>query len=54
MQFVPYVFFDGNCREAFEFYANHLGGKIEAMLTHEGRRPGARSRRTSAARLCTA
>ena len=36
MQFVPYVFFDGNCREAFEFYARHLGGKIEAMLTHEG------------------
>lgn len=25
--------FGGNCREAFEFYERHLGGKITAMLT---------------------
>lgn len=25
--------FGGNCREAFEFYARHLGGKILAMMT---------------------
>jgi PhnB protein len=36
MQVNPYLFFDGQCKEAFEFYANLLGGKIDAMLTHEG------------------
>jgi PhnB protein len=30
----PYLGFSGSCREAFEFYARTLGGKIEAMLTH--------------------
>jgi PhnB protein len=29
-----YLFFNGNCREAFEFYAPLFGGAIEAMLTH--------------------
>ena len=28
--------FHGECRAAFEFYAKVLGGKIEAMMTHEG------------------
>jgi PhnB protein len=32
--FTPYLFFNGNCREAFEFYAGLFGGTIEAMLTH--------------------
>jgi PhnB protein len=35
MQINPYIFFDGDCRQAFEFYAKVLGGRIEAMLTHE-------------------
>jgi PhnB protein len=35
-QLVPYLLFDGNCQEAFEFYAKNLGGKIEAMLPHTG------------------
>ena len=34
MKFVPYLSFDGCCREAFEFYAKVLGGKIAAMLSH--------------------
>jgi len=29
----PYLHFNGNCREAFEFYAKVLGGKILAMMT---------------------
>ncbi len=29
---VPYLFFQGNCRDAFEFYAKALGGKILAMM----------------------
>jgi PhnB protein len=36
MQLNPYLFFDGRCEQAFEFYAKVLGGKIEAMLRHEG------------------
>ena len=31
-----YLNFPGNCRQAFEFYAKVLGGKIIAMMTHEG------------------
>jgi PhnB protein len=34
MDFIPYLGFSGNCREAFEFYAGLFGGTIEAMVTH--------------------
>jgi PhnB protein len=34
MQFVPYLNFNGRCKEAFEFYEKTLGGRIEAMFTH--------------------
>jgi PhnB protein len=34
MQVVPYLNFNGNCREAFEFYAECLGGKLIAMFKH--------------------
>ena len=36
MDINPYLMFDGQCEAAFRFYAECLGGKIEAMLTHEG------------------
>jgi PhnB protein len=36
MQLNPYLFFDGRCEAAFKFYAELLGGKIEAMLPHAG------------------
>jgi PhnB protein len=36
MQMNPYLFFDGQCEAAFKFYEKALGGKIEAMMTHEG------------------
>jgi PhnB protein len=36
MQINPYLFYNGNCEAAFKFYAKVLGGKIDAMLTHEG------------------
>src|SRR5438552_16328562 len=36
MQLNPYLLFNGQCEEAFKFYAQCLGGKIEAMLTHAG------------------
>lgn len=34
MQIQPYLGFDGNCKEAFEFYAKVLNGKIESLFTH--------------------
>lgn len=36
MQLNPYLSFNGNCEAAFQFYARCLGGKIEAMIPHEG------------------
>ncbi|HVB99632.1 MAG TPA: VOC family protein [Candidatus Dormibacteraeota bacterium] len=36
MQWNPYLYFDGRCEEAFQFYQECLGGKILAMMTHEG------------------
>ena len=32
MQLNPYLVFNGQCEEAFKFYQQCLGGKIEAML----------------------
>ncbi len=29
----PYLSFDGNCREAFDFYKQVFGGEFRAMLT---------------------
>ncbi len=36
VQINPYLFFNGNCEEAFKLYEKALGGKIMAMLPHEG------------------
>lgn len=36
MQLNPYLTFNGQCEEAFQFYQQCLGGKIEAMISHEG------------------
>jgi PhnB protein len=32
----PYLLFNGQCEAAFKFYAQCLGGKIEAMMPHAG------------------
>jgi PhnB protein len=32
----PYLLFNGDCEAAIKFYEESLGGKVEAMLTHEG------------------
>lgn len=34
MQLSPYLNFNGQCKEAFEFYERCLGGKIVTMMTH--------------------
>ena len=33
MQLIPHLHFKGNCREAFNFYVETLGGKIELAMT---------------------
>jgi PhnB protein len=33
VQITNYLFFDGQCAEAFRFYAQTLGGKLERLLT---------------------
>lgn len=35
MQMNPYLNFNGSCGEAFRFYAEVLGGKIEQMSTYD-------------------
>ncbi len=34
MRFDPYLIFDGNCREAFDFYHEAIGGTITTMMTY--------------------
>ncbi len=36
MQMNPYLYFAGDCEAAFKFYERVLGGKIVAMMSHEG------------------
>lgn len=44
---VPYLFFDGNCREALDFYKQCFGGELVVMTYADApkgaRPPGARS-----------
>jgi len=40
MKIVPSLSFRGQCREAFEFYASILGGKITAMMPYGDPKPG--------------
>lgn len=34
MHFIPYLSFDGNCREAFDFYTKVLDGEIKGIVTN--------------------
>ena len=34
MKLYTYLNYGGNCRQAFEFYVEHLGGKITMVTTH--------------------
>jgi PhnB protein len=38
MRLLTYLNFGGNCKQAFNFYEQHLGGKITMMVTH-GQQP---------------
>jgi PhnB protein len=39
MKLLTYLNFGGNCRDAFRFYEQHLGGTITMMMPH-GEQPG--------------
>lgn len=34
MKLYTYLNYAGNCRQAFEFYVQHLGGTITSLTTH--------------------
>ena len=34
MKLYTYLNYGGNCRQAFEFYEQHLGGKITGLVRH--------------------
>ena len=34
MKLYTYLNYGGNCRQAFEFYVEHLGGRITSIATH--------------------
>ena len=36
MSLNPYLYFNGQCEEAFRFYEKRLGGKITFMMRYEG------------------
>ena len=36
MELNPYLIFNGDCAEAFKFYEQTLGGKIESLMTFAG------------------
>jgi PhnB protein len=42
MKLHTYLNYGGNCKQAFEFYEKHLGGKIGMMMTH-GQAPDPRN-----------
>lgn len=42
MQVAPYLFFNGDCRQAMQFYADMLGGQLVALSTVDQAPPDAR------------
>jgi PhnB protein len=54
MPVTPYLFFDGRCEEALEFYKKALGAEVGMMRFggRSSRRP-ARSRPAATTRSCT-
>src|SRR5262245_59000881 len=35
MQVQPYLFFDGRCEEALQYYSKHLGAKVEMLMRYK-------------------
>jgi len=41
MQVQPYLFFEGRCEEALEFYKKTLGAKVDMLMRYKDAPPGA-------------
>ena len=41
MKLLTYLNYGGNCKQAFRFYEQHLGGRITMIMT-QGQVPGAK------------
>ncbi|MEQ9643581.1 MAG: VOC family protein [Alphaproteobacteria bacterium] len=41
MHVQPYLFFEGRCEEALDFYTSAIGAKVEAMMRYADMPPGA-------------
>jgi PhnB protein len=35
MQVQPYLFFEGRCEEALQYYSKHLGAKVEMLMRYK-------------------
>ena len=35
MQVQPYLFFEGRCEEALQYYSRHLGAKVEMLMRYK-------------------
>lgn len=56
MPVTPYLFFDGRCEEALNFYKKTLGAEVEMMMRlrrARSRRRPVRSRPAARTRSCT-
>lgn len=40
MTFIPYLFFDGTCEQALDFYAEVFGGSVEGLSRYSDMPPG--------------
>ncbi len=40
MSFIPYLFFDGTCEEALNFYAEVFGGTVDGVMRYADMPPG--------------
>lgn len=41
MSVQPYLFFEGRCEEALEFYKKTLGAKVDMLMRYKDAPPGA-------------
>ena len=53
MSLNPYLYFNGQCEEAFQFYEKRLGGKITFMMTYEGSPMAGQAPPATLRRSCT-
>jgi len=51
----PYLFFEGKCEEAIEFYRQHLGAKVNLVMRYKDspEPPSAAARRPTRKKSCT-